>query len=357
VRLLDRIAQTRTPLLVACGSQIVRLPSAADYASTVSTCPLRLVLTEALTRVCASLAYAEGDRLAGCLDLIHFPATRLWVEWPDRPRREAVAAALGLPFPDDAESNGLAGIYLTTDASGRRGTVRTFWGAPDGTSDPSLAPLVTDFDLDAEPRSADPIDAVFRGASARVRSDDVALETLLDSLRFRFDAAWAAYYRTEFPSPSARETVLRASLATVGTDLPVLFALCLLLSSRMRLPERRPDISRLNRRRAREGRPALLDHVVMTVPVLSAYSVEPRHEGDPRRMPRLHHVRGHLVRRGSQVFWRVPHLRGRAAFGHLRARNVTIRFEPRGPIPRAGWSSDAHPAASSRELASSAPGG
>jgi hypothetical protein len=341
VKLLDRIAQCAAPVLVAGTHGIARLPGAGAYATAIAACPLRLVLTEPLTRVCASLAYADGDRLTGCLDLIHVPATRLWVEWPDRPRREAVAAAL--QFPDAGCDEVLrAGVYLTTDATGRHGTARTFWGATAADAEPRLAPLVTQFDLDlphdgdgAAPRS---VAEVFDGASAWIHSDEPTLAGLMRCLRFRFDPAWAAYYRAECATAALRAAVLNESLATVGTDLPVVFALCLLLSSRMRLPVRRPDLRRLNRRRARAGSPALLDHVEVSAPVMSAYRVDGARDGDARRTPRLHHVRGHLVRRGNQVFWRVPHLRGRAAFGNLRARSVTLLFEPRATAPRAGRS-------------------
>jgi hypothetical protein len=40
------------------------------------------------------------------------------------------------------------------------------------------------------------------------------------------------------------------------------------------------------------------------------------------------HVRGHLVRQGSKLFWRVPHLRGSARAGSIRARTVTWLFDP-----------------------------
>ena len=357
MRLLDRIVQTRAPLLIARGGDVAQLPGPADFAAAIAACPLRLVLADPLTRVCASLAYAEGDRLAGCLDLIHIPATRLWVEWLERPRVEAVCAALAMPEHAATEVAGRAGVYLTADPSGRRGIARTFWGPADGGGEVCLAPLATEFDLDADYDEAASIDAVFDGATARVTVGENALSDVLHCLRFRFDAAWAAYYRAACPTPEVRASVLRDSLKSVGTDLPLLFALCLLLSSRMRLPERRPDVARLNRRRVREGRAALLEHVELTVPVVSAYAARSACTGDARRMPRLHHVRGHLVRRGSQVFWRVPHLRGRAAFGHLRARNVTLQFESRSPLPHAGRPIDGRSSARPREPVSPLPGG
>src|SRR6202040_3554784 len=41
---------------------------------------------------------------------------------------------------------------------------------------------------------------------------------------------------------------------------------------------------------------------------------------------RLHHVRGHLARRGYKLFWRSPHLRGNARLGVVRSRTVELTF-------------------------------
>ncbi len=357
VRLLDRIAQTRSPLLVARGGEVVRLPGPFDFAAAISACPLRLVLTDPLTRLCASLAYADGDRLGSCLDLVHIPAQRLWVEWLDAPRLEIVYEALGTPAVAADATAARAGVYLEAEPCGRRGTVRTFWGPADGEGEASLAPLVTEFDLDALAAAPGSLVGVFEGAAAGLDADDPSLASVLRCLRFRFDDAWAAYYRAKSPSPTTRAAVLQASLASVGTDLPVLFALCLLMSSRLPLPQRRPDLGRLNRRRASAGRAVLLDHVEVTAPVMSSYRVEAAGPGEWRRAPRLHHVRGHLVRRGQQIFWRVPHLRGRAAFGHLRARNVTLHFESRNPAARTGRPAEPRTAAGHRESVALVPGG
>jgi hypothetical protein len=359
MRLLDRIVQNRAPLLIARGATIVRLPGPSAYATAVANCPLRLVLTDPLTRVCTSLAYAEGDRLGDCLDLIHVPARALWVEWLDGPRLETVAAALGLGLAAGySEQAALrAGIYVTADASGRRGCARTFWGPAAEDADVCLAPLVTEFDLGAEDEPVGSSADVYAGGTVRLAIADPGIASVLRCLRFRFDEAWAAYYRQACTTASLRDSVLRNSLAAVATDLPVLFALCLLLSSRTRLPERRPDFARLNRRRARAGRPALLEHVELSVPVMSAYSTAAGAAGDSRRAARLHHVRGHLVRRGSQVFWRVPHLRGRASFGHLRSRSLTLQFESRGRTLLDGRPADGHLAVSRGDHASSLPGG
>jgi len=43
-------------------------------------------------------------------------------------------------------------------------------------------------------------------------------------------------------------------------------------------------------------------------------------------------VRGHLVRRGSQIFWRMPHLRGSVRLGAVRSHTVTWSFEKAEPL-------------------------
>jgi hypothetical protein len=102
----------------------------------------------------------------------------------------------------------------------------------------------------------------------------------------------------------------------------------LLLATRSGLPQRAQSFEQLNRRRLRRGKAALLDHIEVHAPLLPEYRDGPR--GEPhtaRTSPRLHHVRGHLVRRGSQIFWRVPHLMGSARQGAVHSRTVTWTFD------------------------------
>jgi hypothetical protein len=68
----------------------------------------------------------------------------------------------------------------------------------------------------------------------------------------------------------------------------------------------------------------LLEYIDVSAPILPGYARWASDEtGGVRKSPRLHHVRGHLVRRGSQLFWRVPHLRGSVGLGAVRTRTVT----------------------------------
>jgi hypothetical protein len=86
MRLLDRVARCRVPLLLGLdGNPLARfeVTDPSHLAARVAECPLRFVLGDDLTRVSAELAFADGARLAGCLDLLRVPARQLWVEWND----------------------------------------------------------------------------------------------------------------------------------------------------------------------------------------------------------------------------------------------------------------------------------
>src|SRR5258708_27371620 len=141
------------------------LPGPHHFAEAVHACPLRLVLAVDLVRCSTALAYAEGDRLSGCLDLLRVPSERLWVEWAEGPRQAALREIPELQI-QPTEIAGRAGVLVHSDATGRTGTIRTFWStAGDKTF---TAAMIADFDLNGPIRSSQSIAAVFAGGSPRV---------------------------------------------------------------------------------------------------------------------------------------------------------------------------------------------
>src|SRR5258708_19625287 len=92
MRLLDLIAQSSPSQ--SGWPPTWPLPGPHAFAQAVHACPLRLVLADDLTRCSTALAYAEGDRLSGCLDLVRVPSERLWVEWSESPRLDALSDIL-----------------------------------------------------------------------------------------------------------------------------------------------------------------------------------------------------------------------------------------------------------------------
>jgi hypothetical protein len=117
-------------------------------------------------------------------------------------------------------------------------------------------------------------------------------------------------------------------LGSMGFDMPMILALFLLFAAKDGLQRRAADLERLNRARRCSGKPALLEHIEVRAPIAVDYQCPASLAADAhrRRGPRLHHVRGHIARRGDKVFWRLPHLRGSARLGVVRSRTVQLSF-------------------------------
>jgi hypothetical protein len=330
LRLLDLVAQSRSAAPTLPGGWA--FPGAHHFADAVRTCPLRLVLADDVIHYTTQLAYAEGDRLSGCLDLIHVPAQQLWLEWLEATRQSTLRVMPACASCDSVAQAGCCsvrhtGVLIAADPAGRAGTMRTFWSTQ--REQVYSAALLTEFDLDRVMRPAFDIDAVFSGAAfGVVMPAEAALDELLSHACFRLDPAWVNYYRAAELTDSQRLLVLREVLGTMAFDMPMILALFLLFAARDGLQRRVADLERLNRARGRSGKRALLEHIEVRAPIALGYPCpgSSAANANRRRGPRLHHVRGHLARRGDKVFWRLPHLRGSARLGVVRSRTVQLTF-------------------------------
>jgi hypothetical protein len=323
MRLLDLIAQSSPSQLGAPPAR----PSSGPhhFAQAVHACPLRLVLADDLTRCSTALAYAEGDRLNGCLDLVHVPSERLWVEWAEQPRLEALSDILEVQI-EPTVTGGRAGVLISSDASGRAGTIRSFWSTPDGRA--YCAALIADFDLNLPIRAWNSVAEVFNGKSAGVTvSAEPAFDALLSHIRFRFDPAWLDHYRSANLSDDQQSAVLCTALGSTAFIIPMLFSLFLLLAAKGGAEQRAVNLDRLNRVRRHAGESELLEHVEVFTSLRAQRDDRRAHiDASTRVGRRPHHVRGHLARRGYSVFWRSPHLRGNARLGAVRSRTVKLTF-------------------------------
>jgi hypothetical protein len=331
MRLVDRIAQARTPFIVKCASTGVesRLSGVSDYASDAASCPIRYVLSDDLTRLCAALAYSKSARTLSCMDLIHIPSERVWVEWSHAPWRDELNR-YGFPQAQDGFlACGRRGAYLRSSRDGRRGSVRTFWSTGETELDLAASAMEAHFDLDTA-EEPDPNEAAAPGRRAFYVVDNEIADaaTLSRCFRFEFERTWGDYYDNAGLSAALRAKIDWHSLGTIALDIPLLLTFFLLLGARAGLPQRAAQLERLNRSRSREGKAPLLDHVEVRAPLLPEFGCA---NGDSlpsgRRGPRLHRVRGHLVRRRDQLFWRMPHLRGSARAGIMQRRTVTWTFD------------------------------
>lgn len=334
MRLLDKAAQYRSPVVVTPDGDPARamtVTGPSDYAADVAACPLRYVLGDDLTRASAELAFADGDRLAGCIDLIHIPAPLIWVEWNDAVHKQVVYEAESSAHLDSGAAGKTVGVLLRASTSGRTGVARTFWSdlpAEDGRN-MVLSPIETHFDLGGNFGPGADVPGVLSGELASVTdTEDAGVSALLDCVRFRFDERWVNYYRAAAITPNQQRTAVLGSLAAVARDAPLLLAFFLLLNARD--ATRSVAVSRgdINRKRQIHKRAPLLDHIEVRSTIGSlGVTTDPNEGVGTRRPSRLHHVRGHIVRRANRVFWRTPHLRGRACTGIIRSRTVCLSFK------------------------------
>ncbi|MEP6885300.1 MAG: hypothetical protein ABJC66_11170 [Gammaproteobacteria bacterium] len=330
MRLLDQIAQCQEPFLVRSDitGEVTRLSGAGDCAPLLRRCPTRYVLSDDLTRLCTELAYSKGTQVLDCIDLIHTPAELLWIEWCDAPWRETLREH-GFDHPgDDERDGGRRGVLVRSTPAGQRGSIRAFWNTGDTDQDIFASAMEAHFYLD-DPTVPD-------GAAApdpttlRVFAKDIDRHSVLTRcFHYEFEQSWANYYQREIHSPEHYRELQRQAAGTIAVAVPVLLAFFLLLGTRTGLPRQAADLSRLNRARVKAGRIPLLDHIEMRAPVLPDYQQAASTNDRPgvRRGPRLHHVRGHLVRRGSTLYWRVPHVRGKSRRGSVQTRTVIWTFD------------------------------
>lgn|ERR1700733_801174 len=331
MRLADRIAQCRTPFIVENteDGSVTQLNNAAAFAEDINACATRYVLSDELTSLCTALAYSKGANTLACADILHVPAERVWVEWTEAPWRNELAR-YGFKGPAGPPGSGRRGVFIQSTPQGRRGLLRAFWASGEPESHVLSSSMEAYFDFDT--RDGEDPEAFDRQERPSICVLDDAVgdaDILRRCFRFRFERSWQDYYeRAQLTSVQAG-ALSHHALGTIAIAIPVLLAFFLLLATRPGLPRRPLMLERLNKVRVRSGKRALLGQIEVYAPLLPEFKyASGSGSAAPRRSRRLHHVRGHLVRRGSKLFWRVPHLRGSARAGSIRNRTVTWLFDP-----------------------------
>jgi hypothetical protein len=336
MRLLDRVVRSHEPVLLLPGrgpSAPIEVFGPGRFASRVAGCPLRFVLGDDLTRASAELAFADGARLTGCLDLLRMPAPQIWIEWNDAVYQRVIRETQSCTVHDPSAAGRRVGVLLQAASDGLAAIGRTFWidAAVDESAQVTMSPLETHIDLRGRFAGATDAPDCISGGFIRVTDGDNAeMSPLLDFVRFRFDESWVAYYRAAATTVDARRRAITDSLAAIARDAPFLLAFILLLIAKD--ATRTIPVSRaaINCKRLALGRAPLLDHIEVHASLDRLDLAEPSGMNIMgRHSPRLHHVRGHLVRRDQRVFWRVPHLRGSACRGMVHSRTVCLAFARR----------------------------
>jgi hypothetical protein len=329
--LADRIAQCRTPFIVenTKDGSVTHLNNAATYSRDIENCATRYVLSDELTRLCTALAYSKGASTLAFTDLLHIPAERVWVEWTEAPWQNELAR-YGFNNPVYSACSGRRGVFIQSNREGRSGLLRTFWASGESELEVLSSSMEAYFDFNTQEGDAPATFDRQKRPSYCVSDDSVGdADILRRCFRFWFERSWQDYYDGAQLTPVQSAALSHHALGTIAIGIPVVLAFFLLLTIRPSLPRRPLMLERLNRARSKSGKARLLDQIEVFSPLVPEYRPSSgRSSGIGRRASRLHHVRGHLVRRGSQIFWRVPHLRGSARSGVIRTRTVTWIIDP-----------------------------
>lgn len=321
MRLLDQVAQAVHPVSVVhprLGN--ILLPGAERFASQMGEVGSRLVLQPDVTRTLGGMILSQPDLLTECLDLVRIPARTIWIEWDDAclsPETERLAGGPGQR----------AGILVHGDEAGRAGTLRSFWRSEFG-AEVSAGEL--HFDLDEVVENA-------------AGGCDDELQEVLSHTRLVMDPLWEAYYRHAAPDTKTMHEAWKVVRSTLWRDMLVLLGYSLMAGMRSELTMEPSDLDRLNRARRKRKVPELLGFVEVGVGLFGRRGPLNGGAGSSsnRSASRLHHVRGHFVRRGDILFWRRPHLRGDVALGPAPTR-VTRMGLTAAPAIRAGRNSLEH---------------
>jgi hypothetical protein len=293
MRLVDKVANSTLEIIApdAAGTDR-RLTGVGSKSDVIRSCELRYILDDVTSHECMNLlAHPNEDLLDPANDLLRLPAESFWVEWRGNGNDERTLRA---------------GALIEACEGGRSGLITGYWEDGQGRAD--TMGVATEFDLDRPLRKANPPPTALNIQHGLHQH----LNRLFEHAVFRIDEAWLTFFRTR--SPEAYQAALRDVANGNWYFLPFVMAFAAMLNSRDILSERRSQLDRLNLARLRRGRPALLDHIEITMNLAGSHG----HGGDlgvrhGRHAPRLHHVRGHFVTRAGKKFWRSSHLRGDAS--------------------------------------------
>jgi len=299
-----------------------RVRTAADFRLKLQATPHRFILDQAATQFCAEFSVVEARMLADSMDILRFPAHRFWIEWMERARVDTLAALRPGLFPERARvpTQTRAGALVEVNADQRSGQAWLFTG---GQINADLCPLFLEFDTGMAPALSGDVGPNRFGFTSQ---DFPELNAVTRHCAINVERSWLQYGRSAMSNEGQFAAEIASLAGKIVFDWPMIASFSLLYPLPRPFSRRPSNLARLNHARQGKGQTALLDHLEISASLNSRREAGPDHGaglagGGGKR---LHHVRGHLVRRGDRVFWRSPHLRGRPELGEVRTRTVRV---------------------------------
>lgn len=298
-----------------------RVKTAADFRDALRVTPQRYILDDTATKLCAELAVLDAELIYKSFDILRLPAERLWIEWRERPRFEALKPLpIAVPDPSVIPHDSRAGVLIEAHSDWRSGLA---WIFTSYQKSADLCPLYLQFSTHTSlppPRREAQL-STFSICNPVLPN----LKPVLDHCLVSMEPSWSNYIRKASGDDQANRYI-QTLAGKIWFDWPFIAAFLLLYQARSVFQARPSNLADLNRARAKRGKIDLLEHVEM-VASLGRGAAEASGRGPPTLQggKRLHHVRGHLVRRGDKLHWRSPHLRGDRGLGVIASRTVRVK--------------------------------
>jgi hypothetical protein len=308
MRLLDQVMQApHFSFAELADDKWMKVPGAGSFAASLSACPIRFVLQDAVFAACHELLSDLPDMLDPFDPLTRFPGESLWIEWME-------------PLQCSGTGTMRAGCLVECDETGRRGSLRQFWHQPEYGVVPAQGHLVFDF----VGRNVDPA-LGGNGIKINALGEASRFGALFEHCCFVPAPEWIDYdQKSGVVGDAAIDFTLRR-LQSVAPSLLLALAFAKLLGLRNCIDHRPVDQTSLNKNRIRRGAPELLDHIEAHLDVGHNKASGSRGARDQNRSaPRLHLVRGHLVARAGKLFWRKQHARGHLQNSPVLSRTTTV---------------------------------
>jgi hypothetical protein len=324
MRLLDRVvSQQDFQIQHESLGKAFLVQTAANFKSKLQNTVHRFVLDAPATAFCTDFAVLEAKTLSESIDLLRLPAEVFWIEWMDRARVEALGSH-GPSFQglDALATNARSGALVELIPGERRGMAWLFTGYE---ADANLCPLYVEFDLD-KPRAAPSTGPYLKRFKVSCR-EIPDLDLINRHCTLAVEPSWFDYCKAATADAARFNQTVSRLASQMMFDWPLIAAFTMLYQAPDLLDRRSSNLAKLNAARTKRGRSELLEHVEISASLRNGRkdaSSEGRLGAPMAAGKRLHHVRGHFVRRGDSIFWRSPHLRGNASLGIIKTRTVQV---------------------------------
>jgi len=322
MRLIDQINAAKDFVIDNAGGDYFRVKTAADFRQAIRATPQRYILDDSATKLCADLAVLDTELLYKSFDILRLPAERFWIEWREQPRLEALKSAqVDLSSSAAVANESRGGLLIEANADGRSGLAWMFASSKERAD---FVPLYLQFSTEglAPPPRRDGFLSAFSVSNPVVPN----LRPVLNHCLLNVESSWSDYYRKSTKGLDEANRYIELLAEKIWLNWPFIAAFSLLHQTRSVFRARPSDLAQLNSARAKRGKINLLEHVEIVASLGArdlgtSASMATRGQGGKR----LHHVRGHLVRRGDNLHWRSPHLRGDGALGVIATRTVRVK--------------------------------